>query len=212
MNYFDRKEVSNSDLSWLYQQINPRENLFDPTQAYKFGNLVDAVITEQERVDYYKRTVDDVKYSAADFNKAVKMKESFYKNQYCLDLIKNASFQTVKTNKLQLDYCGVPFEIQSRCKWDILRSKVGIDIKSTAAKTQAEFLSAVEFFNYDRQMAWYMDTTPEIETVIIIGISKHNYKIFSIFVARNSPMYINGKSKYLELAYRWNLLFGETKL
>lgn len=207
-NYYDLPQVSNSDLSWIKQQIKPVD-MPDPTLAYRFGNLLDAVITDNSRVDYNKQTVDGEKFSKVDFKKAEKMKNSFLRDDYCRDLINGAEFQTVIINTLELEFKGIPFSLECRCKWDILKQKYnfGGDIKSTMAKTQAQFESSIFHFDYDRQRAFYMDVT-ETDVDVIIGISKVNNKIFKVFIDRNSDIYLEGKDKYTYLAYKYNLLFG----
>ena len=51
--YYNRTEVSNSDLTELKNLLHPRQQFGDKEAAFRFGNLVDAIITEPERVDYY---------------------------------------------------------------------------------------------------------------------------------------------------------------
>jgi len=212
MTYFDQKEVSNSDLSWLHSVTHPSDKVIDTTAAFRFGNLLDAVITEQHRVDYFKKTLDGERCFVNEFDKAEKMKRAFYSDPYCLDFIKQASFQVVKTDRAELEYDSYKFFIQRRCKFDVLRNdNIGSDIKSTIAKKESEFIDAIKFFNYDRQTAWYMDIA-KIDYMVIMGISKHNFKIFKVPINRNSDIYLSGKEKYMSLACKWNLMFGETKI
>ena len=58
--YYNRSEVSNSDLTELKNILHPRMQFGDKEAAFRFGSLVDAIITEPARVDYYRLTVDDV--------------------------------------------------------------------------------------------------------------------------------------------------------
>ena len=46
---------------------------------------------------------------------------------------------------------------------------------------------------------------------VLIAISKVNYKIFKVYINRESDLYKEGKAKYNELAFRWWLMFGENK-
>lgn len=55
--YYNRTEVSNSDLTALRDIIHPRPQFGDREAAFRFGTLVDAIITEPARVDYYRLTV-----------------------------------------------------------------------------------------------------------------------------------------------------------
>ena len=52
--YYDRSEISNSDLSELKRQLYGGMGI-DPVHA-KFGNLIDHMITEPKKVDYFKLT------------------------------------------------------------------------------------------------------------------------------------------------------------
>ena len=61
--YYNRPEVSNSDLTELKNLLHPRMQFGDKEAAFRFGTLVDAIITEPARVNYYQLTVDDVKYT-----------------------------------------------------------------------------------------------------------------------------------------------------
>lgn len=71
--YYKRSEVSNSDLTELKNLLHPRLQYGDKEAAFRFGNLVDAVITEPSRVNYFQYTVDDVQYTADEFLHAKEM-------------------------------------------------------------------------------------------------------------------------------------------
>ncbi|MFA5849973.1 MAG: PD-(D/E)XK nuclease-like domain-containing protein [Bacteroidales bacterium] len=206
--YYKRPEVSNSDLSWLKQQLWPRE-MPDPTEAYKFGSLIDAMITEPQRVDYFKYTVGDVRYQKTDFDLALKMKKAFYQDELCNALLEHSTGQAEMSREMEILYGGLPFSLNVRCKWDFWAEmlKHGADLKSTTATSQSEFEAACLHFDYDRQRAWYMDIA-QTDKDILIGISKKNFKIFKIFTTRESEFYQSGKDKYTNLAFRWWLLFG----
>ena len=103
------------------------------------------------------------------------------------------------------------FSLPLRCRWDIWdkEKKFGADIKTTSTKTQKSFESAIKYFDYDRQMAFYMDIA-NCDRVSIIGVSKINYKIFTVDIERDSDLYKSGHKKYSELAFYWNKFFGTT--
>jgi hypothetical protein len=211
MNYYSRKEVSNSDLSWLKQQLSPRDAV-DLTEAYRFGSLIDAMITEPARVDYFARTLDASQFGDDDFGKAERMKKAFYDDSFCKMISTSMDGQKIMSSRRSFDCGGYDFELDCRCKWDIWREDLGWggDIKSTVATTQAQFETAASFFDYDRQRAWYMDIA-EAEKDVLIGISKVNFKVFKIFIGRDSAFYKSGREKYLELAMKWYLLFGDKR-
>jgi len=209
--YYNRKEVSNSDLSWLKKQLYPTY-MPDPTEAYKFGNLLDAMLTEPDRVDFLQRTCDTDHFTKEIFEQAMNMKRSFLRDDTAKILIEKADTQKIMSKRMKLNFGSIEFELNTRCKWDIWRQdlKWGGDIKSTASTTQKGFEDAVRYFDYDRQRAWYMDIAGSKQD-ILIAISKVNFKVFKVYITRDSELYKEGKAKYNELAFRWWLMFGENK-
>jgi len=209
--YYSRNEVSNSDLSWLKNQLNPRM-MPDSKDAYRFGNLIDAMITEPKRVDYFKRSLDGEIFSVEEFTKAESMKRAFWNDPFSRNIAEKADGQKTMSKHLQLDFNGFDFDINARCKWDLWRAdwNFGGDIKSTAVETQKGFEAACKFFDYDRQRAWYMDIA-ESNHDVLIGISKKNFKVFKININRDSSFYKDGRDKYLYLAYKWFPLYGNSK-
>lgn len=207
--YFNRSEVSNSDLSWVKEFYFPLNIQIEKEKAYKFGTLVDAILTEPHKVDYFQHTVDQIQYSEEDFEIAQKMKSSFMKDDLGMSMLNISSAQEIMIAKRHFNFEGVEFELNTRCKWDLwVRSmNYGGDIKSTAATTQKQFEEAVRFFDYDRQRAWYMDIAGSDKDVLI-GISKKNFKVFKVPIRRDDELYKEGKKKYEHLSYLWWELFG----
>lgn len=213
VNYYQRPEVSNSDLTWLKKYWMPERLWIDLEKAYAFGSLIDAMITEPERVDYFKLRLqyEDYQFSSDDFEQAKEMKRAFYRDPFCQQMVKQCSFQhiTIK-NDFKIDYDGFKFSMAARCKWDLFCKSfdLGGDIKSTTATTQKQAEEALRHFDYDRSRAWYMDLEGRSNDILIF-ISKVNFKIFKVPVKRGSELYNEGKKKYQELAFRYYYLFGD---
>lgn len=209
--YFSWPEVSNSDLGWLQNQLFPR-NLPDPTKAYRDGNAFDAILTEPERVNYFKRSVDEDVFDKETFDKFLRMKEAFWNDEFCQSMMAGSETQTRMRKVRQMEFNGIPFELGVRCKWDIWKPPVnfGGDIKSTTATTQAQFEAACKHFDYPRQRAWYMDIAGS-DRDFLIGVSKVNFKVFKIAITRGDDFYQEGFNQYINLAYRHSLLFGQYK-
>lgn len=207
--YFNRTEVSNSDLSWLKKYWMPEKQIYDIEQAYRFGTLIDAIVTEPHKVDYFKLTVDGVQYTKDEFEKAKEMRKSFLADVLCKRLLESCTMQKFMTTKRLFNYQGIEFSLHARCKWDLYWSSQnwGGDIKSTTATTQKQFEEACRYFDYDRQRAWYMDIAGSNQD-ILIGISKVNNKVFKLPIKRGDKFYNSGKEKYLELAFKWWYLFN----
>ncbi len=209
--YFNRPEVSNSDLSALAEYFDPPDFTMDLRKAYRDGNLIDAMITEAHRVDHYLMRVDDEQFTTEEWNNALRMRDAFMKDPQCANLLKLCKGQAVKAlPDFQIEYAGISFQIAARCKYDLWSDPLnwGGDIKSTAATSQKQFEAACKHFRYDRQRAWYMDISGAKQD-ILLGISKVNHKIFRIPITRDSEFYRSGKAQYQELAFKWWLLFGD---
>lgn len=209
--YFNRPEVSNSDLTEIKKLWMPEEMLIDYEEAFKFGSLIDAMITEPHRLDYFVFTLDNiVQYTQEDFWKAEQMKKAFYKDPFCALMAKQCTFQKVSIKqKFCIEYDGVQFCLDARAKWDLFCEAfdLGGDIKSTTATTQKQCEEAVRYFDYDRSRAWYMDIENRSNDIIIF-ISKVNFRVFKVPVKRGGDLYSQGKSKYEKLAWNYWTLFG----
>jgi hypothetical protein len=205
--YYNRSEVSNSDLTELKNILHPRMELGDKDKNFRFGNLVDAVITEPSRVDYYRLTVDDEQYSEEEFRHAQEMQKVLRmearRDPFLAKVLDIAEPQRIMVNKAQqFEYCGFPFSLDTRCKWDWWLGAYGGDFKTTSASTQQQFEAAVDFFDWDRSRAWYMDIALS-DRDFIYAVSKKNFKVFKKFITRGDKVYSQGREKYEELAFQY---------
>jgi hypothetical protein len=212
MDYFKRTEVSNSDLTSLKKYFQPERQVYDIEQAYRFGSLVDAIVTESHRVNFLMREVDGEKYNQKEFETAVKMKDVFLRDDFCRHVLKNASTQHVAIkNDFEIQFCGHRFTMPVRCKFDFYggdNSLIDGDLKSTACLSESSFVQSVDYFDYDRQAAWYMDIERR-SRFVFLAISKKNFKIFKFAIKRGDPIYERGRAKYQELAFRYWYMFGD---
>lgn len=207
--YYLRTEVSNSDLTELKNYLYPRTQYGDKEKAFKFGTLVDALITENERVHYSKRMVDDVTYSREDFELGLAMREALRKearkDEFLRAVLSNSDTQKFMVNKSQrFLYGNFEYTLDTRCKWDWWLPSFGFggDLKTTFAESQNQFNEAIDFFDWDRSRAWYMDIAGSQQD-FIYAISKKNLKIFKAFIRRDDDTYKRGKEKYDELTFKW---------
>lgn len=211
--YYGRNEVSNSELSWLQKYFEPEYVTMDKEKAFANGTLLDAMITEPERVNYFTRTVkyECYQFSEEEFEAAKEMKKSFYRDAFCAKMVKQCSFQKVSVvPDFEINYCGFNFSMPARCKWDLFCEGFDLsgDIKTTTATTQKQCEEVVRYFEYDRSRAWYMDLENRSNDILIF-ISKKNFKVFKIPVKRGSSIYNEGKAKYQELAFKYWYMFGD---
>ena len=205
--YYLRSEVSNSDLTELKNILYPQMQFGDKEAAFRFGSLVDALITEPSRVDYYRLTVDDELYSDDEFRHAQEMQKALRiearRDAFLSKVLECAETQRFMVNHAQvLSYCGFAFALDTRCKWDWWLGAFGGDLKTTFASTQQQFEEALDFFDWDRSRAWYMDIAHS-DKDFIYATSKKNCKVFKKFITRGDDMYNRGREKYEELAFQY---------
>ncbi len=207
--YYERSEVSNSDLTELKNLLHPHPQYGDKEAAFRFGTLVDAVITEPDRVNYYRHTVDGVQYTEEEFLLAGDMYRSLRtearRDPFLAQVLRTADTQRCMVNKSQpFEYGGFGFTLDTRCKWDWFISGAGFggDLKTTSASSQKEFEDAVDFFDWDRSRAWYMDIAHS-DRDFIYAISKKNSRVFKTFINRDDAVYRRGRGKYEELAFHY---------
>lgn len=207
--YYLLGEVSNSDLTELKNILHPRMQFGNKEAAFRFGNLVDAIITEPTRVNYYQLTVDGERYTEEEFCHAQEMYKALRmesrRDAFLAKVLSQAETQRVMVNHgQQFEYGGFSFTLDTRCKWDwwLGMFHFGGDLKSTFASTQAEFDEAIDFFDWDRSRAWYMDIAQSGRD-FIYAISKKNCRIFKKFIERGDEVYTRGREKYEELAFQY---------
>lgn len=207
--YYSRPEVSNSDLTALKELLHPRPTYGDREAAFRFGSIVDAIITEPSRVDFLHMTLDGTPVSEDEFLHAREMQRSLRaearRDPFLAKVLAQADTQRFMVRHGQQFHSGgFRFTLDTRCKWDwwIPTAHLGGDLKTTAAASQTEFLQCVDFFDWDRSRAWYMDIAGS-DRDFIYAISKKNCNIFKLFIHRGDDTYSRGREKYEELAFQY---------
>lgn len=207
--YYLRPEVSNSDLTALKELLHPRPMFGDRDTAFRFGSIVDAIITEPSRVDFLHHTIDGNPVDEDEFLHAREMQRALRAearhDQFLAKVLEYADTQRYMVRKAQeFDNGGFHFTLDTRCKWDwwLDAPKFGGDLKTTSAATPAEFEAAIDHFDWDRSRAWYMDIAKSNKD-FIYAISKRNCRIFKLFINRGDAVYTRGREKYEDLAFKY---------
>lgn len=217
--YYQRSEVSNSDLTTLKYKLYPalcHTTESQKNKAFHLGTLVDAFITEISKVNFYRITVDDEQYTQEEFDWGMKMRQAILSEanrddflKFVLDNAETQRFMVVKDQRF--DYSCFNFDLSTRCKWDWWLRTFGGDLKTTVATTQEQFEQCIDFFDWDRSRAWYMDIAHELNPDhgnkdFIYAISKKNFKVFRKMITRGDGIYKRGREKYIDLAFKyWTL-------
>ena len=212
--YFKLRHVSNSDLSSLERFFACEDELLGLEQAFRFGSLVDAMLTEPERCDHLNLKVDDVQFYSHEWNRARAMKASFLRDATASQFLKVAKGQRIFTEEaFKIRFHGIEFELPVRCKYDLWMNAAnfGGDIKTTVATSQKQFEVACIALDYDRSRAFYMDISGAKKD-FIIGISKKEpFKVFKVMIDRNHDWYKSGKEKYQSLSFKYFTLFEDLR-
>lgn len=207
--YYLRSEVSNSDLSAVKEMLSPSHIVCDRERIFYLGSLVDAVITEPARVDFLNATLDGEPVSPADWTWAMRMRKALHReariDPFLAKVLEYSDTQKCSYRTAQpFELDGFTFHLDTRCKWDwwLPQCHFGGDLKTTSASTEAEFLNAIDAFDWDRSRAWYMDIE-NTDCDFIYAISKKTFKVFKVRITRDSEIYKRGRAKYLDLAFKY---------
>jgi len=214
--YYSRSEVSNSDLTSLKLQLHPQLDFVKPKDkqlAFHLGTLVDAFVTEPAKANHFRKTVDNEQYTDKEWRwgkaQLDKIRKAAKKDPFLDHVLKTADGQRWFANPCQhFDVGCYSFDLPTRCKFDWWLGSFGGDLKTTTATSQDQFENAIDFFDWDRSRAWYMDLTHAINPLFgnqdfIYAVSKTTNKVFFKKIIRGDETYERGKEKYLELAFKY---------
>ena len=198
--YFDLPHASNSKIKEAHKVFQTHQTFtIDTTKAFREGSAFDALTTE----------IDQFNSNQVDVNKLLKMQKALKENIYYKTLFNDADKQAVFIeDNLPIEYEGLSYTIPAKCKYDLFKEIIGGDIKTTVATSQEAFEKAALFLGYHVQGAWYMDIA-QVDRFVIIGISKQNFRSFSIGIKRNDHLYNLGKELYQKYAVSWWKLSGQ---
>lgn len=102
---------------------------------------------------------------------------------------------------------GLP--CKARIDLHVPDERVIIDVKTTSARTQAEFIASCYRYEYDRQAAFYLDgyhSAGDIaDLFLFIGIQKQKpHNLYVIEVLTDSIFISTGRQKYRRLLRSWS--------
>lgn len=213
--YYDRKEVSNSDLTALKMKLFPSLDFVsdkDRQKAFRLGTLVDALVTEPSKANAYRHTAGEYRYTADEWKWGEKMRAALQKRSekdaFLAYVLANSDTQRSFANPAQeFDYGCFHFNLPTRCKFDWWLTTFGGDLKTVSADTEKQFRGCIDFFDWDRSRAWYMDLVHSINPAwgnmdFIYAVSKETQRVFFCKIERGDEIYKRGREKYLNLAFR----------
>lgn len=187
-------------------------------QIFDFGNLVDAVSLEGAIVTYegYDTVIlineasgDVMKFTRQIYEQALEMRAAIHSDLFLRQVFEKMKFQYIFTrNSFEIEFEGMKFYLPMRGKLDgYEKNVISIDLKTTACTTRKACFESISFFDYDQQIALYMDLG-RIDKFMIIFVSKKKdrygkYQVFKFSITRGDETYKSGKSKYSYWAWKY---------
>lgn len=215
MSYYELFDyVSNSQLGALYDALYLIEKPINLQRIYDFGNLVDCLVTEKHKFNLGTMVMSDqgrdVKFTPEEVKLALAMAKALEEDPILSALLKEAKFQhIILRKKHEMNYEGNSFSLPMRCKLDLyLPRKLICDVKTTACETEKAFKQSIEYFNYDRQGAVYIDLG-RVDQILYVGVSKVRNKrtglpsVFHHLIERGDNYYQSGLIKYTHLGWKY---------
>ena len=208
--YYEHPFTSNSALSKLKAQLSGRDQ-YESEDAFAMGSLVDAMLTQPVRVDYFKKKLVDDPYIFTDAQIAVarKMKVSALNDSFVRRMISCSQYQVpFYTKGVKFQHKGIDIWMDCKCLYDFISPVAGIggDYKSTLCTTEPAFANAVDLFDYDRARVFYM-LQSGMKRDVIIGVSKKApYRVFKVFIEQGDVIWNRGMEKLSEIVFKKYML------
>jgi hypothetical protein len=178
--YYSVKRISNSDLD-LARHLVMGTPHYKPRAALRFGQALHEAVLEAHKFDL-------THYPDVDAALLQKCIHSLHQYPCCARLLEGKREHEVYWTEYYT-------KIACKSKLDVLGTDTVIDLKTTNARTQAEFEQNALRFEYDRQLAFYADSVCA-RKMVLIGISKKVQKVFVLETTARSSFAEWGRAKY----------------
>jgi hypothetical protein len=152
-----------------------------PKSAFHFGTALHQQLLEPH-------LFEQGKLSAIDEKVLQRCLYRIRQNSECMRLLEGSKEQEVYWQDF---YTGV----ECKSKLDIYKPNQVVDLKTTSARTEKEFMECILRYEYDRQMAFYADSV-QARNITLIGISKTRDRLFIIHTHQRSELIKLGRAKY----------------
>lgn len=181
--YFGHHYISNSDFKALRKMVDPKfEDPADLEEIFAFGRLVEDIILQPHQADYNHK----------DIGKAHDMARTFKADSICQQLL------WIHDLRRQHEfYRSNVFGVPARCKMDGDSKALSLvfELKGLAVETERAFEDAVDRFDYDQGIAWYLDVSGYKQALIVAVSKKNTSRLFKRIVNRDHQYYKRGVVK-----------------
>ncbi len=205
--------LTNKCLSEIKEYEMPLKYEVDLQDIYEISILINTMIFENNKVDYYTKKVQglDRYFTIEHFELAKNIKKAFLNNNICKMLNTNSKYNHFEYNSnFIINYSEFQFEMAAGANVTLLQhhTKIGCDLKFTSTKTLQEFKDSCIEYSYYRKAALAMDVL-DLNNFMLIGISKKNYNVFIIPIKKGDDNYKTGKKEYEYLSFNYFTFYGD---
>lgn len=199
MNYFEvDTHVSNSDIKELCkrdgQKFDEPPNL---KAIFEFGHLVENVIFQPHLVNWNHK----------DIELAKAMAKTYQKDPVCRMFLMVQDFRC-QHEYYRSDRCGIGLSTKCMTDGDSKKLDMFLEFKGLSIDSENQFEEAIDRFDYDQGLAWYLDTTCYKRGLIVAGSKKSPDRLFKRIVDRDHVYYRRGLNKIHAGVATWKRYFG----
>lgn len=195
MDYFEINRISNSDLSRFKWEIILGQPYKRPEKATHFGNAFHALLLEPH--------LPIETYAGLNYTLINRLVDKVKQDTFCKKYLANGEKEELVlfTDPTTQAKCKAKLDVQFEDLQS--QSKTILDFKTTSARNDAEFISSLTAYDYDRQAAFYVDSIGA-QRFIFIGVQKVKpYDLF-YFEANKAFGFIEyGRKKYKALLKKY---------
>ena len=215
IDYRSIPRVSNSDLTRLKEEClgytSPR---LVPQRAMQFGRAFHAHLLEPESVGgIIEQLLPDMK--PVESGRLEQLTEQVRRDSFCGRYLRKSDRERVVL------FTDPVSELACKARLDMVytspksRSALILDFKTTSANTQSQFLQSCYDYDYDRQVAFYIDSLRYADggewadtrrfRFVLIGVQKQKpHRLFAVD-ATSIPGFVEyGRKKYRFWLRKWN--------
>lgn len=197
--YFQHHYISNSDLKQLRKMVDPKfQDPADLEEIFAFGTLVHALILEPHKADMNHK----------DYGIAMDMARTFIADPLCSKLL-----HVHDLRREHEFYRSNVFGVNARCKCDAESKALDLvfEFKGLSVTSDREFEIAIDRFDYDQAITWYINTSRRSNYFMVAGSKKAPKKLFKRYVHNRHLYYGRGMVKVNESIQLFLETFPEYK-
>ncbi|WP_460637422.1 PD-(D/E)XK nuclease-like domain-containing protein [Larkinella harenae] len=215
IDYRSIPRVSNSDLTRLKEEClgYSSSSRFIPQRAMQFGRAFHSHLLEPESVgSIIEQLLPDMK--PVESGRLEYLTEQVRRDSFCNRYLRKSERERVVL------FTDPATELACKARLDVVytspknRNALILDFKTTSARTQSQFLQSCYDYDYDRQVAFYIDSLRHAESAewadthrfrfVLIGVQKQKpHRLFAVD-ATSIPDFVEyGRKKYRFWLRKW---------